>query len=122
LLSFEKYLFFIPTKSGPPSGVTSQAHTHYTSFFLQIRQSTGCFLKNNRFVFFKAVKIVKKILPAFVSSKRHKGNKATRQQERQPENGAARQWHLGRKLKNMLNAEHLPETGNWRQRTGNREL
>jgi hypothetical protein len=26
-------------------------------------------LKNNRFVFFKAVKIVKKFLPAFVSSK-----------------------------------------------------
>jgi hypothetical protein len=33
-------------------------------------------LKNNRFVFFKAVKIVKKILPAFVSKK--EGSKETR--------------------------------------------
>jgi hypothetical protein len=104
LLSFEKYLFFIPAKPGPPPGKYPRLTYLSLSFFCTSPRSTGYFLKNKWFGFFKGVKIVKNILPAFVSSKRHKGNKATRQQE------------------SSLRAEHLPETGNWCQRTGNREL
>jgi hypothetical protein len=85
LLSFEKYLFFIPAKPGPPPGKDPRLTYLSLSFFCTSPRSTGYFLKNKWFGFFKGVKIVKNILPAFVSSKRHKGNKATRQQERQPE-------------------------------------
>jgi len=55
---------FFPTLSGG----NIQAYYRF-AIFLSSPLSTGYFLKNKRFVFFKAVKIVKNILLAFVSQK-----------------------------------------------------